>query len=48
MPLAFAMLLLRQAQEAQAFVPTPLPAKPKENARVILAPCSPLMATQQR
>ena len=31
-----------------AFVPTPLPAKPKENARVIVAPCSPLLAAQQR
>ena len=31
-----------------SFVPTALPSKPKENARVIVAPCSPLMAAQQQ
>ena len=31
-----------------SFVPTALPSKPQENARVIVAPCSPLMAAQQQ
>lgn len=31
-----------------ARVETPLPARPLESSRVILAPCSPLMATQQQ
>ena len=31
-----------------SFVPTKLPTAPMENARVIVAPCSPLMAAQQQ
>jgi hypothetical protein len=44
------LLLLIHLDHAvtQGFVPTALPAQPKENARVIVAPCSPLMAAQQR
>jgi hypothetical protein len=41
-------LLLLLAGAADGFVPTALPAQPKENARVLVAPCSPLMAAQQR
>jgi hypothetical protein len=43
--LVLSLLVLASATER---IKTTLPAKPKENARVIVAPCSPLMATQQR
>jgi hypothetical protein len=50
LPLLLLLLLLLPASAAttSSFVPTQLPSQPKENARVIVAPCSALMAAQQR
>lgn len=42
------LALAVQGSESLLPTPTALPSKPKENARVIVAPCSPLMATQQQ
>jgi len=43
-----ALTAVAAAGTVLSFVPTKLPAASMENARVIVAPCSPLMAAQQQ